>query len=212
MHYLQTVFEGDDLFAYSCSGHWLIHLFLEEDNWNFAVCHYKSWPGATVSAAASQQGSTFVWRKKIRWGTGGKMLIAVSLDTATFLDKSHWWTWRRMPGREWKSDMTPEKGSRRRLQQAIFFLFLFPMLYQLAPQVPLVSFFSWFLLLLLFFRQSWIFLYIFEDRDLGCVLQSHWCPCSLTQKLQNSVSPSIRSSFTCLLCCSFIGLGCLSIS
>lgn len=125
MHYLQTVFEGDVLFAYSCSGRWLIQLFLEEGNWErkFAACHCKSQPGAAASAAASQRGSASVRRKKIRWGMGGKMLIAVSLDTATFWDKSHWWTRRRMPGRGWKSDMTPEKGSRCRLQQAIFCFF-----------------------------------------------------------------------------------------
>lgn len=116
------------------------------------------------SCPAGRAGSAVTQRKKIRWGTGRKMLIAISLDTAAFWDKSNWWTWRRMPGREWKSDMTPEKGSWGSLQQAFFIFFLIPMLYQLMPNVakkfPLVSFFLFFLF---FFEQTWISHALVED-------------------------------------------------
>lgn len=73
------------------------------------------------SCCSGCTGSAGRQRKNMRWGTGGKMLIAISPDTTAFWDKSNWWTWRRMPGREWKSDMTPEKGRRCRLQQAIIY-------------------------------------------------------------------------------------------
>lgn len=72
---------------------------------------------AALAARAAPVGSGKTWDEE----RGGKMLIAISPDTTAFWDKSNWWTWRRMPGREWKSDMTPEKGRRCRLQQAIIY-------------------------------------------------------------------------------------------
>lgn len=73
------------------------------------------------------------------------MLIAVSLDTATFLDKSHWWTWRRMPGREWKRDYDP--WERKLMQTSTGALFIFnshavPVSAKCCQKVPTCFFLS----------------------------------------------------------------------
>lgn len=120
------------------------------------------------SCPAGRAGSAVAQRKKIRWGTGRKMLIAISLDTAAFWDKSNWWTWRRMPGREWKSDMTPEKGSWGSLQQA-FYIFFFnshavPVNAKCCQKVPACFFLSIFAFFFaFFFEQTWISHALVED-------------------------------------------------